>query len=112
MVQVTETRAKAKTGAYNDELQIPISVAILKRWEYLALTECGLEASPKKRGVVSLQTPLQNRIQFNINVKEGLKVAGVPIGSDSFVLKELQNVVNENVKNAFEAVENIPDLQY
>ena len=33
MVQVTETRAKAKTGAYNDELQIPISVAILNRWE-------------------------------------------------------------------------------
>ena len=62
--------------------------------------------------MVSLQTPLQNHIQFNINVKEGLKVAGIPIGSDSFILQELQDVVNENVKNAFEAVENIPDLQY
>jgi hypothetical protein len=112
MVKVSEPRAKAKIGAYNDELQVPISVAILKRWEYLALTECGLEASPKKRGVVSLQTPLQNHTQFNINVKEGLKVAGVPIGCDSFVLNELQIGVKENVKNAFEAVEQIPDLQY
>ncbi len=62
--------------------------------------------------MVSLQTPLQNHIQFNINVEEGLKVAGIPIGNDSFVLKELQDVVNENVKNALKAVENIPDLQY
>ncbi len=68
MVQVTENRAKAKAGAFNDEAQVPISVAILKRWEYLALTECGLEASPRKRGVASLQTPLQNHTQFNINV--------------------------------------------
>ncbi len=41
-----------------------------------------------------------------------MKVAEIPVGSDSFVLKELQDVVNENVKNAFEAVKNIPDLQY
>jgi len=91
---------------------VPLSVAILKRWEYLAFTECGLEASAKKRGVVSLQSPLQDHTNYNINVKEGLKVAGIPIGSDPFILKELKDLVHENVGNAYDAVHNLPDLQY
>ncbi len=112
MIQVTENRAKAKPGAYNNDEHVPLSVVILKRWEYLAFTECGLEASAKKRGVVSLQRPLQNHTNYNINVKEGLKVAGIPIGSDPFILKELKDMVHENVENAFDAVQNLPDLQY
>jgi hypothetical protein len=91
---------------------VPLSVAILKRWEYLAFTECSLEASAKKRGVVSLQKPLQNHTNYNINVKEGLKVARIPIGSDPFILKELKDLVHENVENAFDAIQNLPDLQY
>jgi hypothetical protein len=66
----------------------------------------------KKRGVVSLQRPLQDHTNYNINVKKGLKVAGIPIGSDSFILKELKDMVHENVENAFDAVQNLPDLQY
>ena len=112
MIQVTENRAKAQPGAYNNDEQVPLSVAILKRWEYLAFTECGLEASPKKRGVVSLERPLQDHTNYNINVKEGLKVAGIPIGSDSFIRKELKDLVHDNVGNAYDAVHNLPDLQY
>jgi hypothetical protein len=108
MVHVTENCAKAKPGAYNDDEFVPLSVAVLKRWECIALTECGLEANPKKRGVVSLQTQLQDHTTYNINVKEGLKVAGILIGSDSFILKELQSLVNENVRNAFNALKNLP----
>jgi hypothetical protein len=73
---------------------------------------CGLEASPKKRGVVSLLTPLESHTTFKINVKDGLKVAGIPIGSDEYVKHELAKIIKENVEQAFNAVNELPDLQY
>ncbi len=112
LVNTSEPRAQALQGAYNDEIAIPLTVAILKRWEFLPKTMCGLEASPKKRGVVSLLTPLESHTMFNINVKDGLKVARIPIGSDEYVKHELAKIIKENVEQAFNAVNELPDLQY
>ena len=112
MVSTLEPRAQALHGAYNNEAEVPLTVAILKRWEFLAKTLCGLEASPKKRGVVSLLTPLDEHTTFNINVKDGLKVAGIPIGNDTYVKQELSKIIRENVETAFDAVNELPDLQY
>jgi hypothetical protein len=112
LVSTLEPRAQALEGAYNDEVEIPLTVAILKRWEFLAKTMCGLVASPKKRGVVSLLTNIESHTTFNINVKNGLKVAGIPIGSDEYVKNEIANIIRENVEQPFDAVSELPDLQY
>jgi hypothetical protein len=112
MVSTLEPRAQALQGAYNNEVEVPLTVAILKRWEFLAKTLCGLEASPKKRGVVSILTSLEEHTTFNINVKNGLRVAGIPIGNDEYVKQELEKIISENVETAFDAVNELPDLQY
>jgi len=112
MVSTLEPRTQALQGAYNNEVEVPLTVAILKRWEFLAKTLCGLEASPKKRGVTSVLTSLEEHTTFNINVKDGLRVAGIPIGNDEYVKQELTKIISENVETAFDAVNELPDLQY
>jgi hypothetical protein len=112
LVNTSEPRAQALQGAHNDEVTIPLTIAILKRWEFLAKAMCGFEASPKIRGVVSLLTLLESHTTFNINVKDGLKVAGIPIGSDEYVKHEVAKIIKDNVEQAFNAVNELPDLQY
>ncbi len=62
--------------------------------------------------MVSLLTPLESHTTFNINVKDGLKIAGIPIGSDEYFKNELAKIIIENVQQAFDAVNELPDLQY
>ncbi len=83
-VNTNEPRAKAKPDAYKNKEQnreattVPMATAILLRWEYLALSMCGLEASSKKRGVCSMQSILKTEDYYSIPIPDGLKVGGIP----------------------------------
>ncbi len=62
--------------------------------------------------MVSILTSLEEHTTFNINVKDGLKVAGISIGNDEYVKQELAKVISKNVETVFDAVNDLPDLQY
>ncbi len=106
-VNTNEPRAKAKPDVYKNKEQsreattVPMATAILFRWEYLALSMCGLEASPKKRGVCSLQSTLTTEDYYSIPTTDGLKVGGIPIGKDKYVITEIAKILTETVAKVY-----------
>jgi hypothetical protein len=103
-------RAKAKPDAYKNKedsreaTTVPMATAILLRWEYLVLTMCGLEASPKKRGVCSMQSTLKTKDHYySIPIIGGLKVGGIPIGKDKYVITKIAKIITENVEKVYQS---------
>ena len=117
-VNTNEPRAKAKPDTYKNEEQsrevttVPMATAILFRWEYLTLSMCGLEASPKKRGVCSLQSTLTTEDYYGIPITDGLKVGGIPIGKDKYVITEIAKILTETVAKVYQATDKLGKSQY
>jgi hypothetical protein len=117
-VNTNEPRAKAKPDAYKNKEEsreattVPMATAILLHWEYLALSMCGLEASSKKRGVCSMQSTLKTEDYYSIPITDGLKVGGVPIGKDKYVITEIAKIITETVDKVYQATDKLGKSQY
>ncbi len=63
---------------------------------------CGLvEASSKKRGVGSMQSTLKTEDYYSIPITDGLKVGGIPIGKDKYVITEIAKIITETVDKVY-----------
>ncbi len=117
-VNINEPRAKAKPDAYKNKEEsreattVPMATAILLRWEYLALSMCGLEACSKKRDVCLMQSTLKTEDYYSIPITDGLKVGGIPIGKDKYVITEIAKIITETVDKVYQATDKLGKSQY
>ena len=65
----------------------------------------------KKRGITSIDTEIDQPKYPGIKLVPGLKVCGVPVGSDEYVKSALRTFAVGEVKEVHEAITTLPFVQ-
>ena len=85
---------------------VPIPLAIVKRWQYLCSSMCGLRVG--KKWEVSSPTTSQDEYgnveEGGVPTLRGLDIAGVPIGTPEYVAESLSTIVEDKVAAPYRAV--------
>ena len=59
-----------------------------------------------------MQSILKTEDYYSIPITDGLKVGGIPIGKDKYVITEIAKIITETVAKVYQATDKLGKSQY